>query len=816
MTVDLKIVGAPLPRVDAADKCTGDAKYIDDYSFPGELHAALVLSPYPHAQILAIDPAPALELDRVVAVLTAKDVPGTNIVGCVFPDQPLLAVDRVRFVGDRIAIVVAEDRATARAAAKAVLVAYRPLPAVFDPNDALAEGAPVLHPGGNLLKHQKVRFGKGREAFDSCDVIIKKEFQVNYQEHAYLETQGCAAVPGIDGMTVLGSMQCPFYVQAGVARILGVDKNRVQVVQTTTGGAFGGKEDYPTEMASVAAVAAHATGRPVKVIFDRHEDFQCSTKRHRMTMRYRIGASRDGTLKALDATILVDAGGYAGLSTVVAERSNSTASGPYRFEHAHVDTLIVYTNNLFGGAFRGFGNPQVTFAIEAMMDLLAAELAMDPVELRRKNLLVEGDMLVTGRKLPPSAPSMRVLDLLLEKSRFREARAEAERANEDTLCRTSRFVRKGVGLALSMYGCALHAGGQHLEGSGALVQVRSDGSVEVNIGGTEMGQGAFTVMAQLAAETLGAPFGKVRLLPSDTRMVPDSGPTVASRTTVMSGNAVRGAALQIRSRLREVAAGMLGCEGTAVEIRDGEYRCGERSVTFAALAAEAFRRKINLFASGWYAPPPKAWDVETGQGDAYVVYSFTGHAAEVEVDLVGGVTRVTKLTAVHDVGRAVNPQMLTGQAQGGMVQGMGWATSENLQVVQGRCLNPGFTDYLIPTAMDVPEMEVHFVEEPYPDGPFGAKGVGEPTLISVPTAVALAIAHACSSLVPPENTSAPVRSAASEKTAAAARIVPDRLPVTPETVLRWIHDRKEDPADPEGGSAPPGVSCRRLSLPLPD
>lgn len=780
------LVGSRCVRGDAADKVCGDAKFLDDYTFPGELHAALVLSPHAHARILSIDATAARESDRVVAVLLAADVPGANQIGCVFEDQPLLAVDRVRFVGDRVGVVVAETREAAREAARLVRVAYEPLPGVFDPEDALAQGAPRIHEGGNLLRHQKVRHGLGREGFAGCDVVVEKTFRVNYQEHAYLEPQACAAVPSCDGMTVYGSMQCPFYVQAGVTRVLGVDTSRVQVIQATTGGAFGGKEDYPSEIAAVAALAAARTGRPVKLVLDRHEDMQVSTKRHRMAMRYRVGAMRDGTLVALDATLHVDAGGYAGLSTVVAERANCAASGPYRFRHAAVDTLIVYTNNLLGGAFRGFGNPQVTFATECILELVAAEIGMDPVALRRKNLLVEGDLLVTGRPLPGSAPSHRVFDLLMEKSRYREMAASAAAFNQ-----SSRHVRRGVGMALSLYGCCLHAGGQHREGSGALVQVRSDGSVEVSIGGTEAGQGAFTVMAQIAAETLGADYARVRVLASDTRMVPDSGPTVASRTTVMSGNAVRGACLQLRSRLKELAASLLGCASGDLEVARGEYRGPAASLPFAALCNEAQRRKLSLFASGWYAPPPRAWDTETGQGEAYVTYCVSGHVAEAEVDLVGGVPRVCRIVAVHDVGRVVNPTLAEGQAQGGMVQGMGLATSENLQIDQGRCLNPGFTDYLIPTSMDVPEMEVWFVEDPYPDGPFGAKGLGEPSLIPVPAAVALAIANACGQR-------------------------PQQLPVTPETVLRWMHDRSQGPGDAGGGVSPPGESCRRLSLPFPD
>jgi CO/xanthine dehydrogenase Mo-binding subunit len=724
------------------------------------VHVGLVLSPIPHGQLRGIDPTDALAVPGVLKVLTASDIPGANSIGCVFPDQPLLATDRVRFVGDRIALVLAASRDTARQAAALVKLDLEPLPGVFDARQALEPDAPKLFEQGNLLAHLKVRHGQGREGFADADVQVEEEFQVNYQEHAYLEPQGALALLEDGAVTIHGSMQCPFYVQEAVARVLGLDLGRIRVVQAVTGGAFGGKEDYPSEVGACAALASWHTGRPAKLVYSRKEDMQVSTKRHRMFMKYRLGARRDGTLVALEATLHVDAGGYAGLSTVVAERSNSTAAGPYRIPHAHVDTLVVYTNNLFGGAFRGFGNPQVTFAMEGMIERLAQELGMDPATVRRMNLLQEGDVTVTGQALPSSSPSVEVLDRLVDSSGLEDWRTQDQAFNQQH----SR-ARRGSAVALSMYGCCLHAGGQHLEGSGALLQIRSDGSVEVTIGGTELGQGAFTMAAQMAADALGAPYPKIRVLPTDTSRLPDSGPTVASRTTVMSGNAVLAAARPLRTRLNELAGTLLFCDPRQLKWHSGVVSAPGRSeLSFEDLVREATRRKVQLSSSGWYAPPPKPWNKETGQGTAYVVYCFSGHAAHVEVNLVSGLVRVLKLAAVHDVGKAIHPDMLEAQAQGGMVQGMGWALSENLQVHEGRCLNPGFSDYLIPGTLDIPEMDVSWVESPYLDGPFGAKGVGEPTLISVPTAVALAVGNACGRR-------------------------PTALPVTAETVLRWTHDR---------------------------
>jgi len=667
---------------------------------------------------------------------------------------------RVRFVADRVALVAAETREQARAAARTVRPDIEELPAVTDPVAALEVGAPPVHPDGNLAVHQKVRRGDPDAAFDAAPVVLEKTFTVNYQEHAYMEPQAAAAVPAPDGsVTIYASLQCPHYVQAAVARVLGVPLSRVRVVQAPTGGAFGGKEDYPSETAACAAVLAVRTGRPVRLVYDRALDVLASTKRHRMRMKIALAAAADGVLEGVRATLHVDAGGYLGLSSVVSERSNCSVTGPYRIPNILVDTLVVYTNNLFGGAFRGFGTPQTTFAMEAMMDLLSEETGVDRVTVRRRNLLAEGEPTITGQPIPPSYPAEATLDALLERTSFQEAAAAAEEFNEN-----AKWHRRGVGLATAMYGCGLHAGGQHLEGSAALVQVHQDGSVSVTIGGAELGQGAYTMAAQMAAEELGAPADAVRVLPTDTARVPDSGPTVASRTTIMSGNAVRRAAAAVAA---EVDA--------AAEAADLPS-----DASFAERAAAAWRRKANLAASGWYAPPPKPWDIETGQGTAYAVYCFGAHVAEVEVDLLSGETRVIRMAAGHDVGRAIHPKMLAAQAEGGMVQGMGWALSEDLVLEQGRCPSPGLSDYAIPTTMDMPEMDVVLVEDPYPDGPYGAKGIGAPPLSPAPAGGAAAVRHALGPDLGPYL---------------------DRLPLTPQTILEVLHEREEDPGERAG-------SCR--------
>jgi CO/xanthine dehydrogenase Mo-binding subunit len=733
-------VGTSPVRLDARPKAAGTARYVDDLTLPGLLHVALATAPAPHGRLHELDLAAAKAAPGVVAVLTAADVPGENQIGGVLPDQPLLVDDDFRFVGDRLALVVAATREQAVAGARLVRCRWEPLPLVTDPVAALTPESPLAHPKGNLIAHQVVRKGDVDRAFADAEVVFEGTYQAPYQEHAYLEPNGVVALPDpAGGVTLHVSMQAPWYVQGAVARVLGVPLAAVRVIQATTGGGFGGKEDYPSEPAACAAVAAVRLGRPVKLIFDRTEDITRSTKRHRIRTHLRVAARNDGTLLGVEATLHVDAGAYTGLSTIVAERANISAVGPYRIENARVDTYVVRTNNLFGGAYRGFGHPQVAFAFESMLDELAARLGLDPADLRLKNAVGPDDTALAGQPLAGSGPLRRVLEEALAASDFK-----ARRAAFDALNRAPGPTRHGIGLGFILYGVGLHAGGQHLEGSGALVQLLRDGSALVAIGGTELGQGSSMVCAQIAAELLAVPMDRVRLVPTDTALLPDSGPTVASRTTLLSGNAVRDAATRLRERLVPIAAELLAVHPERVISAPGVWRDPDsgREVGTPEVAALAWRRKLKLAESGWWAPPPKRWDAARGQGDAYLVYAAAAHVAEVEVDLASGETRATKITAVHDVGRALHPAMLHGQIYGGVAQGVGYALMEDLQLKDGVPLNANFTDYLIPTALDVPEVQVVLIEEPFKDGPFGAKGVGEPSLIPCPAAVANAVSHA--------------------------------------------------------------------------
>jgi len=733
-------------RVDGASKVSGRAAYADDLHFPGMLHAAIAVSSEPHATLLSVDVGAARRAEGVRAVMTAVDVTGKNDVGVSARDQPLLAEGKVRWLGDRLAIVAADTPRQARAAAKLVTARYAPLTPVFDVEEALKPGAPVLHdahPTINLAAKGCVYKGDVEKGFRDADVVVEETFEFGMQEHAYLETQGCVAVPDTDGnITIYASMQCPFYVQEAVARVLGLPFARVRVVQSVTGGAFGGKEDYPSEPAACAALLAMQTGRPVKLILNRTEDILWSSKREAQRVRHRIGAKKDGTLTAIAVDLFIDAGAYLGLAAVVADRGNASVVGPYNVPHVRVDTHTVYTCNAFSGAFRGFGHPQVAVATESQLDELARRLGMSPVALRMKNLLMAGDTAPTGEVLPAPVEAKDTLARAVELAEY-ERTVDEVRAHNQKRSRT----RLGVGVSTISYGCLLHAGGQFLEGAGALVQAHKDGSVSVAIGNTEMGQGAATVVTRLAADTLGCRHDVVVMRAVDTDLVPDSGPTVASRTTTMSGNAVVDACEKLSAELTLTAAGLLGAPAREVTFDDGVARARGKRVSFEEVVAKAYVEKRHLLKAGWYAPPRKIWDKAKGQGQPYSAYAYATMIALVEVDTFTGRTRVKRVSCAHDVGATIYPAGALGQVEGGVVQGMGYAMMERLKQVKGKILNPNFTDYMIPSALDAPQVDVVLLEsrgvgEGQAAGPHGAKGLGEPSLIPVCGAVGNAIADA--------------------------------------------------------------------------
>lgn len=727
-------IGRPAPRVDARSKVTGRAVYVADLPAEGMLTSRMLLSRHPRARISSIDVRAARGLEGVRAVITARDIPGENQIGVILPDQPLLADEEALWIGDCLALVAAESESAAERALELIGVEDQPLPAVDDPEQAMRDSAPPLHTGGNVHTHLKIRKGDVEKGLAASDIVFEETFHTQRQEHAYLETLGVVALPQGDGsLKICGSLQCPFYVQKGVAGVLGWPLSRVRVVQTTTGGAFGGKEDVPSELCAFAALLAVETGRPVRMILSREEDLRRSSKRHPMTITYRMGASRDGRILSARVRVVADTGAYATISPVVLYRSTVHAAGPYEIPNVRVDTYGVYTNSTPNGAFRGFGTPQVTFAHESMIDRLAERTGMDPIEIRLQNGLRSGSATATGQVLTDSVGLEETLQKARQASGWQKRRSALQ---------TSSTVRRGIGVGTMFYGVSLGAKGWSLDAAAAAAQVHRDGSVSLAIGCTEMGQGALTVIAQMAADRLGLSLDRITLLPTDTSRVPDSGPTVASRTTVFSGNAVLDALEKIAAGMAAVAAEMLECRPDEISFRTEELHGGGRSVDFAEVAEQCYLRNVHLAAEGWYVSPPCTFDDHTGQGDAYYVYGYGTQIAEVEVDLETGRVKVLEITAAHDVGRAINPQGVRGQIEGGVVQGMGYALLEDFVTAGGRIMTPDLATYIIPTSLDVPPVRSLIVEAASPDGPHGAKGLGEQPIIPTAAAIANAVAHA--------------------------------------------------------------------------
>lgn len=738
MSPERRIVGTRQRRVDGWGKVTGRARFAADYGVAHQLVGRVLRARHPHARILRIDTARAAALPGVAAVLTAADIPGAKVFGIVTANQRILADDRVRYLGDGVALVAAVSRAVADEALGLIEVEYEPLPVLSDPEAAMRPEAPRLHGDDNVFVHHKLRRGDPAAGFAAAEVVIERRFRTPFIEHAYLEPEAVLAEPGEQGgVRITGSIQNLYSSRRSVAAALGIDLNRVQLVQATLGGSFGGKDEVMTAMCCRAALLALATGKPVKMENTREESMLESYKRHPYVLDYKWGARRDGTLTAMEIRCLADGGAYASMSPFVTWRSVVQATGPYRCSHVKTDVYAVYTNNNYTGAMRGFGSPQVNFAIESMMDELAAAVGLDPLEIRLRNCFVQDDVTATGQRLAGHAVSLKeVLTQAAEAAGF-------ERKWREYGSAPAAPRRRGIGLACSYRGVSLGAEG--VDAAGTVVSVQTDGSVIVFSGITDMGQGAQTQMSQIAAEVLGIGLQRVRFLNTNTSRAPDSGPTVASRGTIMGGSAAQRGAETVRDTLLAVGARMTARPAAGLALRDDhlvDAESGERLASFSELAAECFRRGLPMYGLGWHAARSTTWDEETGQGDAYFTYVYGANVAEVEVDTETGKTDVVAFTAAHEVGRAISPSGVEAQIYGGVAMGLGYGLLEEFEIEDGVPKQLNFDEYLLPTAMDVPPVRAILVEHPDPAGPFGAKSVGEPANEIAAPAIANAIAHA--------------------------------------------------------------------------
>ncbi len=724
--------GNLVPKPDAILKATGRALYAADLYFEGMLYARVLRSPYPHARILRIDTSRARAYPGVVAVLTAEDVPGDKTHGVVRKDWPVFAMDKVRYVGDAIAMVVAESEEIASKALELIEVDYEPLPVVTSPQEALRPDAPKVHEGGNLLKHISIRRGNVEEAFARADVVVERVYHTPTYEHAFLEPEAGVATVDPDGnITVYVGSQIPFLDRRQIAESLAIPEEKVRVVGTFIGGAFGGKEDISVQIH--LALAAMKTGRPVKMVFSREESFRVHPKRHATTIRLKTGATRDGRLLALEAEIYGDAGAYASLSEHVMTRTATHISGPYQIPNVKVDCYAVYTNNPPSGAFRGFGVPQAAFAIESQMDIMAEELGLSPLEIRRINALRVGTRTALGQLLEESVGLLETLD-----------RVEEE-MNRTQFIPVEGTKRRAWGVACAMKNVGL--GGGALDRAGAEVEVTEEGVVIVRAGAADLGGGLSGVVAAIAAEELGLPRWRagdatpVRVILADTGTTPDGGPTTASRQSFITGNAVRLAARQIRELLTSIAAEELNAPPDEIVFEGGFVRAGEKALSLGELVSIARKQGQEVRATCTYEAP--ATVPISQEGPHHFAFGFATQAALVEVDTETGEVRVLKVIAAHDVGKAISPLGVVGQIEGGVMMGIGLALKEEFPLKDGVPLARGFRDYHIPRAKDMPEIVPIIVEAPSSEGPFGAKGIGEIPSIPTPPAIVNAIYRAC-------------------------------------------------------------------------
>jgi CO/xanthine dehydrogenase Mo-binding subunit len=726
-------------RNDAEAKVTGRAKYTDDLKFVGMLYAVPVYADHVHARILSINIEDAQKLNGVRCILTAKDVPGTCRVGQIFQDYRILADDKIRYNGDVIAIVVAETRAQAIAAASKVTIEVEELEALLDPKLAMRPESVLVHEehGSNIVNHHKVRRGDMNTGWAESDIVIEHEFQTQFVEHAYLEPESAVCIPRPDGvMEVYGSMQHPFSTRRFVSSFLGVPLSDVEVKTIPMGGGFGGKDDTAAAVCARAALAAKVTGRPVKMTYDREWSIRESYKRHPYFIHYKMGLSKDGFIRAVETRVVADAGAYCSVTPWVTWRSTVQCCGPYSVPNVHADLFGVYTNNVFTGAMRGFGSPQMNFVIEQMVEIAAEKLNLSPVEFRRRNLLKQGDATVTGQKLDTHTVSLtQVLDTILHESNYEEKLKQCSFGKGDE----DKFY--GIGLAISYRGMSL--GGEGVDFNSAIINVQYDGSILLEVAVHENGQGSESAMMLLLARELGVSLNRIRYRQPSTSNIPDGGTTVASRATLMGGGAVVNAARKLKKKMAELLAEKLECRPDDVRFEEDSLigKSGKR-LSFKQAVQELFKLQEYPYAFGTFKAPKVSWNEETGQGNPYFTWVYGCQCVELNVSRKTGKVKLLNTWAAHDVGRAVNPAMLLGQFYGGMAMGIGYGLHEEVRMRDGRIENLNLNSYRIPRASNMPEMKAMIIENPDPLSPSGAKGVGEPTNELMAPAIANAIYHA--------------------------------------------------------------------------
>jgi CO/xanthine dehydrogenase Mo-binding subunit len=675
-------VGKSVPRKDGIGKATGQARYADDIVLPGMLFGRTIRSTVARGTVKGV----RFAFDTTGFTITDhRDIPGRNVVALIEDDQPFLVERAVNHFAEPILLLAHEDR-------------EKLLAAKVEIDYDVAEPLLDVERSTRSFKDIDIIKGDVESALARAEVVIEGTYRTGHQEHVYIETNGVIAVPEDGGITVYGSMQCPFYAHKALKSLMGPNAT-VRVVQTETGGGFGGKEEYPSMIAGHAALLAHKSGRPVKIIYDRVEDMVATTKRHPSIVKHRTGLTRDGRLVAMDVDVVLDGGAYSTLSAVVLSRGCIHAAGPYRCDHIHIRGRALMTNTPPNGAFRGFGAPQTEFAIEVHMERIAEQLGIDPVTLREMNALTPGDRTATGQLLRTDASALECLSEAVRRTDFR-AKREAMRGTN-----------RGIGLALYFHGAGFTGAGEERLKSRARLDLTPTG-VNILVASTEIGQGTRTMHAQIVADALGIPYESVEVAQPDTSIVADSGPTVASRTCMIVGRILERCALEMKESLGGMSP------------------------------AEYYRAKGPLSIVMEHVPPDWIrWDDDTYQGDAYPTYSWGCNVVEVELDPDTFEARPTHVTAVQEFGRPIHPALAQGQIEGGTVQGLGYALLERVVMKDGAMANSTLTNYTIPTTLDTPPLDIVMLENHYDGGPFGAKGLGELPIDGPAPAVVNAIRH---------------------------------------------------------------------------
>ena len=698
-----QIVGYPVPRKEGLDKVTGRAQYVDDMTLPGMLYGATVRSSIPRGKIKGITFGSNVNWDEFV-IVSARDIPGKNCVSLIVDDQPCLAENVVNHPEEPILLLAHENRHALPKAVEAVVIEYEPLPALYTIEDS-ERRTQIIWGTDNTFKEYLVTKGDVDSVWDKADHIVEGEYATGAQEQLYIENNGMiASFDEEQGITVWGSLQCPYYVHKALMKLFALPEDKIRVVQTETGGAFGGKEEYPSMIAAHAALLAKKAGRPVKVVYDRMEDMVATTKRHPSRTRHRTAVDRNGKILGGEIEFVIDGGAYATLSSVVLSRGTIHAAGPYYWPSIRVSAKALATNTPPHGAFRGFGAPQSLFAMERHMDRIAVAVGISPIEVRRRNFLKSGQTTATEQTIHERIDLDQLLNRGLGLSNFAEKKERFARQNVSSPC------RKGIGVATFLHGAGFTGSGERYLASVVALQGLADGRVRVLVSSTEFGQGTNTVLSQIVAESLGISYEDVEIARPDTRNVPNSGPTVASRTAMVVGKLVESSALGIRETLSR--SGLLGPEYSRDEFRAACAKYVSQHGEFKSFAR-------------YNAPAGVLWDDEKYRGEAYAAYGWAVYIAEVTVDLNTYSVTVDDFVALQEVGKVLHPVLARGQITGGVAQGIGFALYEKVVWQNGRMQNGQMTNYIMPTSADLPSIRVFFEEMGNVHGAFGAKGIGE-------------------------------------------------------------------------------------------